>query len=142
MTKLRAENEKLTQENKQLKFLNMENETTVDDLQDQLQEKEDIINGLQNDLQTARDELIAAVEKLKLAEAKAARNTTATPIQFADFNTSSNNLTPSQSVTNSGTQVAHGNNMEVDRVMLNKWRQWNVDMTTWRSIGSGPIMEF
>lgn len=142
LTKLRAENEKLTQENKQLKFLNMENETTVDDLQDQLQEKEDIINSLQNDLQTTKDELIATLQRLKETETKSARNATATPIQFADFNTSSNNLTPSQSVNNSGIQMTRENNMEVDRVMLDKWRQWNVDMTTWRSIGSGPIMEF
>ncbi|QHS72139.1 Bug1p [Saccharomyces paradoxus] len=142
LIKLRAENEKLTQENKQLKFLNMENETTVDDLQDQLQEKEDIINSLQNDLQTTKDELIATLQRLKEAETKSARNATTTPIQFADFNTSSNNLTPSQSVNNSGTQMTRENNMEVDRLMLDKWRQWNVDMTTWRSIGSGPIMEF
>ncbi|CAI4037807.1 hypothetical protein SMKI_04G1410 [Saccharomyces mikatae IFO 1815] len=142
LTKVRAELEELAQENKQLKFLNMDNETTVDDLQDQLQEKEDVINSLQNDLQSMTDELIATQQRLKEAEAKLARNSTPTPIQFADFNASSNNLTPSQSAKNCTTQMAHGNNAEVDRVMLDKWRHWNVDMTTWRSIGSGPIMEF
>lgn len=142
LSKLRAELEELTQENKQLKFLNMENETTVDDLQEQLQEREDMINSLENDLQTIRDELMVTQQRLKEAETKSGRNSTPTPVQFADFNTSGNNSTPLQSATNFAAPMARGNHVEVDRVMLDKWRHWNVDMTTWRSIGSGPIMEF
>ncbi|EJS44358.1 YDL099W [Saccharomyces arboricola H-6] len=143
LNKLRAEVEELTKENKQLKFLNMENETTIDDLQEQLQEREDMINSLQNDLQTTTDELTATQQRLKEAQKESARTTTATPVQFADFNASShNNLTPSQSATKLATPMARGNHAEMDRVMLDKWRHWNVDMTSWRSIGSGPIIEF
>lgn len=30
----------------------------------------------------------------------------------------------------------------VDRTALKKWQNWNVDMTDWRSIGTGPIVQF
>ncbi|KOH00270.1 Bug1p [Saccharomyces eubayanus] len=138
LSKLRTELETLIQENKQLKFLSMDNETTIDDLQEQLQERDDTINSLQYDLQTTRDELTATQQRLREAETKSVRTTTASPVHFADFNS---NSTSSKSAANFAP-MARGNHAEVDRVMLDKWRNWNVDMTGWRSIGSGPIMEF
>ncbi|CAI4059459.1 hypothetical protein SUVZ_04G1460 [Saccharomyces uvarum] len=142
LSKLRAELEKLIQENKQLKFLSMDNETTIDELQEQLQERDDTINSLQYDLQTTRDELTATQQSLREAETKSVRTTTASPVQFADFNASTHNNSTSSKSAASFAPMARGNHVEVDRVMLDKWRNWNVDMTGWRSIGSGPIMEF
>ncbi|CAI4058118.1 hypothetical protein N7582_001023 [Saccharomyces uvarum] len=142
LSKLRAELEKLIQENKQLKFLSMDNETTIDELQEQLQERDDTINSLQYDLQTTRDELTATQQSLREAETKSARTTTASPVQFADFSASTHNNSTSSKSTASFAPMARSNHVEVDRVMMDKWRNWNVDMTGWRSIGSGPIMEF
>ncbi|CCF60599.1 hypothetical protein KAFR_0K02430 [Kazachstania africana CBS 2517] len=100
--KLKAQLDEFIIENKRLKFVNMEHETTVEELHEEIKKLNEQVAELQREKQSSPS------------------------IQFTRFN----------------TQSVEATETHIDRVVLNKWRDWNVDMTTWRSIGSGPIVEF
>lgn len=159
IVKLKEQIEKLLEEKKQLKFTNMEQETSIEELQEEISE-------LKMKLKESEDQMNVMTAKLnetesKLKEIESSRelfndynynhtNTSNTGLKFASFQSSSGANTPVQS-TYSNTTVSPQNmskyidnkssQVVVDRVLLDKWKNWNVDMTTWRSIGSGPIVE-
>ncbi|KAK5778729.1 Bug1p PWA37_000652 [Arxiozyma heterogenica] len=159
IVKLKEQIEKLLEEKKQLKFTNMEQETSIEELQEEVSE-------LKMKLKESEDQINVMTVKLndtenKLKEIESSRelfndynynhtNTSNTGLKFASFQSSSGGNTPVQS-TYSNTTVSpqnvseHINNKSpqvvVDRVLLDKWKNWNIDMTTWRSIGSGPVVE-
>lgn len=140
---LKSTVEELNAELKKLKFSNIDKETTIEELQEQVQELTQQLEANQNELHSTKLELQSTQQLLHVAEEKLAKAPSPSAMQFTTF-------------TSSSSQphiVSTGNNMdavssqtvqtqEVDRVLLDKWRNWNVDMTTWRSIGSGPIVEF
>ncbi|SCV04327.1 LANO_0G09516g1_1 [Lachancea nothofagi CBS 11611] len=102
----------LTSEIRRLKFVNMEQETTIEELHEHAHE-------LEGQLAISQQEL--AYEK----QSNAQRSTQLT----TGFETAS-------------YEQSHIVAPVVDRAAINKWKNWNVDMTNWRSIGSGPVVHF
>lgn len=132
--------ENVTAERKNLKFVNMEQESTIEELQGQVVQLQQQLISCQDELQLVKAELEGSQKRLHQMEG-ARTDTSPPPMKFAQFNTTASaperqnaSLYPGGSTT-----VIQSN---IDRSALNKWRNWNVDMTTWRSIGSGPIVEF
>ena len=156
---LKEQIQKLLEENKKLKFINMEQETSIDELQEEISE-------LKIKLKESEDQINVISVKLKETESKLGNtessrepfndnnydhtNTSNTVLKFASFQSSSGTNTPVQSTYSNSTITPwnvskHISNKSpqvvVDRVLLDKWKNWNVNMTTWRSIGSGPVVE-
>lgn len=135
--KLKTELEKSVEASKKLKFINMEHETTIEDLQSEVEELRSQLQKSQQELQSAIENLTAAQHKLSLQEQREG-----TPnFQFAQFNVPG---TTNQETAHSAHQEVSNEpyRPEIDRNALNRWRCWNVDMTSWRSIGNGPVFEF
>lgn len=132
--RLETELEATTAECKKLKFINMEHETTIEDLQSEVEHLQKQFQNSQQELQTALQNLTEAQSKLTLQQAN-----DSAPLQFAQFPGSTNQKAVGDTYQEPSNEHYKP---EVDRVALNKWRCWNVDMTSWRSIGSGPIVEF
>ncbi|CCH59759.1 hypothetical protein TBLA_0B09420 [Henningerozyma blattae CBS 6284] len=146
---------KLTEENKKLKFVNMDHETTIEDLKESIVEKDQKLLNLENQLKQLQDKVLQTELQLqqKITELQQNTNQNPTsqqqydnissppiskPLSFANFNSGS----PIVSNPNSAPGSPMPQPMNVDRSLLRKWKDWNVDMTTWRSVGSGPIVEF
>ncbi|KAL3232620.1 Binder of USO1 and GRH1 protein 1 [Nakaseomyces bracarensis] len=145
ITRLKAEVERLTADNKKLKFSNIEHETTIEELQEENEKLKEMLNLTQKDLQDVKNELLQTQVKLNDdGQVSNKQSGAASPsLHFAKFN--SNVPTAPAATSSQNAKVnTYGivQNQNVDRVMLQKWRNWNIDMTTWRSIGSGPIVEF
>ncbi|SCU89729.1 LAME_0E05182g1_1 [Lachancea meyersii CBS 8951] len=104
----------LTAELRKLKFVNMEQETTIEELQEHVQTLEAQLSASQQEV---------ASERQKFAEYQA----TALSLAHQEPHT------PRKQPPVFSTPL-------VDRSALDKWKGWNVDMTQWRSIGSGPIV--
>lgn len=132
--RLKTELEATTAECKKLKFINMEHETTIEDLQSEVKHLQKQLQNNQQELQTALQNLTEAQSKLTLQQAN-----DSAPLQFAQFPGSTNQKAVGDTYQEPSNEHYKP---EVDRAALNKWRCWNVDMTSWRSIGSGPIVEF
>ncbi|QLQ78034.1 hypothetical protein HG537_0A02810 [Torulaspora globosa] len=111
---------RLRDECKKLKFVNMEQETTIEELEAE-------VKRLMEQVETTQQELRATTEKLNETEA---RLVSAEQLHLSEFKTIGPVAQPNVS------------SRYVDREALDKWRNWNVDMTSWRSIGAGPIVEF
>ncbi|SCU82015.1 LADA_0C02476g1_1 [Lachancea dasiensis] len=105
----------LNSELRKLKFLNMEQETHIEELQETVQE-------LQMQLNTSQQALAAEKQ-----------------LNFNRGETVNQNASPWPVPPVSSPYVV---NSAVDREAIDKWKNWNVDMTQWRSIGSGPIVYF
>lgn len=118
-------------DNKKLKFINMDQETEIEELQNELEELNEKFEAAEKELASVKSLLSEKEQELKLPVMQQQNQ----QIEFTPFNTS-----------NTSRQVmATENNLSqlnIDRAALDKWRNWNVDMTTWRSIGSGPIVEY
>ncbi|KAL6944569.1 hypothetical protein ACO0RG_001306 [Hanseniaspora osmophila] len=131
----------LEQQVKKLKFDNMEYETTIDDLHDEVSELKAQLARTQKELQEL---------KSKNTAAKPALSTNSSTLQLSSFNTAQqqNSYQPSslytpQSYGNLPQQEHNTPVQPVDQELLySKWKDWNVDMTSWRSIGTGPIVQF
>ncbi|GCE98190.1 hypothetical protein ZYGM_003364 [Zygosaccharomyces mellis] len=116
--------EKVTAELKKLKFVNIEQETTIDELNQQ-------VGILQTQLQSSQQELETSRKELQRFQQVTPKGPL---IQSVPFSGSPQHQQKSPEYV---PQQAH-----VDRTALEQWRNWNIDMTSWRSIGSGPIVEF
>lgn len=136
--RLNTELEASTAECKKLKFINMEHETTIEDLQSEVEQ-------LREELQTSQLKLHAVTESLAEAQTKLStkQDGDSAHLQFAQFNNaeSARHNAPGEAYRDATSNAQHYT-PEIDRAALNKWRCWNVDMTSWRSIGNGPIFEF
>ncbi|QLG72424.1 hypothetical protein HG535_0D01320 [Zygotorulaspora mrakii] len=123
---LKEQLETVIKENKTMKFINMDHETEIEELQNE-------IELLNKELDTARRELASVRLQLDTKESEIrSLGQQQQQTDSVDFG-----------VSNSLRQTAsNGPQVIVDRASLDKWRNWNVDMTTWRSIGSGAIVEF
>lgn len=138
--KLMEQLENVTADRKNLKFVNMEQESTIEELQGQVAQLQQQLISCQDELQQVKTELEGSQKRLYQTEG-ARTDTSPAPMKFAEFNTTTSAPERQSATLYSGgsTTVIQSN---IDRSALNKWRNWNVDMTTWRSIGSGPIVEF
>lgn len=122
----------LTKENKDLKFLKMDHvdqietlEAQITDLQSKLAKAK--VDGptqsqQQQNLQTPYD----FDENVSLSPSPSFAAQPNFPSTFSQFNLGRNESTQSLG--------------EV-KARLNKWKGWNLDMTSWRTVGSGPIVE-
>ncbi|CEP61510.1 Bug1p LALA0_S03e04478g [Lachancea lanzarotensis] len=99
----------LTAEVRKLKFVNMEQETTIEELQEQVHELEAQLSASQLELSREKQN-------------NAGYQATGGPQDY---------LEPTKQPSFAPV---------IDRTVLDKWRGWNVDMTQWRSIGSGPVV--
>lgn len=147
ISELKKEIEKLIAENKTLKFANIDHETVIEELQEENAKYKEMLELTQNDLQQVKNELLQTQVKLNEVSQNNNKPVNASPtLQFAKFNSNSetSNYAPSNSTGQTPKLNTYGiaQTQTVDRAMLQKWRNWNIDMTTWRSIGSGPIVEF
>ena len=142
ITNLKQQIEDLSAEIKKLKFLNIDRESTIEDLETELQSTKEELSRTKAELETVKEENARLRKELEDSEMKL-RNADRSPtIQFSDFNSP---VLPAAKTAGSGS-FGHGfqdiQTHSVDRVVLDQWRNWDIDMTTWRSIGTGPIIEF
>lgn len=126
--RLREELDAKASECKTLKFVNMEQETTIEELEAEVKRLLEQVEATQQELHNTTEKLKETETKLASAEQLAAESSR---LHLSPFNT----VVP----TEDSTQHV---SMNIDREALDKWRNWNVDMTSWRSIGAGPIVEF
>ncbi|CCD23356.1 Bug1p NDAI_0B03210 [Naumovozyma dairenensis CBS 421] len=130
--------EELTIENKRLKFTNIEQDTDIEELEAEIAKLKQSLQAKDAELERTKDELKEALEERK-------SRPEANPFQFASFNDGSSGMNSHDGFIDTTRGAGRSTQIQtpkVDRVLLNKWRNWNVDMTSWRSIGSGPIVEF
>lgn len=140
--KLMEQLESSTAERKKLKFINMEQESTIEELQGQVEQLQLQLINCQDELQVVKTKLDGSEKKiLQMEERTDISMTSPAPMKFAQFNTTTSAPERQNATAYSGGSITV-NQPNIDRSALNKWRHWNVDMTTWRSIGSGPIVEF
>ena len=142
ITNLKRQIEELSAEIKKLKFLNIDRESTIEDLEMELQNTREELSRTQVELEAVKEENTKLHRELEESEMKL-RNADRSPtIQFSDFNSP---VLPAAKTTGSGSFGRGFQDIQthpVDRVVLDQWRNWDIDMTTWRSIGTGPIIEF
>lgn len=125
---LKQELEKLRTENKSLKMLKLEH-------LDQIETLEVKVTDLES--------------KLAKAKVDSSSHNNAGPSAYDQDDAFSLSPTPSfqQSFPTSFSQFKphHKNESQLSvaelKARLNKWKGWNIDMTNWRSVGSGPIVE-
>lgn len=125
---LKKELEKLKNENKSLKMLKLEH-------LDQLETLEAKVSDLES--------------KLAKARVDSSNHNTLGPSAYDQEDTLSLSPTPSfqQNFPTSFSQFKPHNknesqlNLSEIKARLSKWKGWNIDMTSWRSVGSGPIVE-
>lgn len=129
--KLKADLDLKASECKTLKFVNMEQESTIEELQAE-------VKRLQDELQATTDKLRDTEIRLNAAE-QAAASADAARLQFSQFNTHES-IPPGNEDSMHRDPLIH--KVNIDRAALDRWRHWNVDMTSWRSIGAGPVVEF
>ncbi|SCW01878.1 LAFE_0E09274g1_1 [Lachancea fermentati] len=120
---------------KKLKFLNMEQETTIEELQEKVHELEQKCKNSENELSITKEQLAknSSVQNLYSGNREASSST-----HF-------NRLTPQPPISNSPQGHLDATpffQSAIDRSLINKWSGWNLDMTQWRSIGSGEIVNF
>ncbi|CCK68233.1 Bug1p KNAG_0A05690 [Huiozyma naganishii CBS 8797] len=132
----------LTELNRKLKFTNIEQESTIDELTEEIGALKLRIQQLQNSLTETQTRLTAAEER-PASPTLQKTGPRGASVEFASFQTGS--PAPDKSLSagyfdSSRSQTQRIEEPVVDRVLLDKWKNWNVDMTTWRSIGSGPIV--
>ena len=129
--KLNEQIKKMAEEIKKLKFMNMEQETTIEEQEAELEENKISLQNANNEIDTL---------KSKITQLETGRNSQepAPVMQFAQFNSPQ----PNQNMVDNNNGQQYIQEPVIDRVMLDKWHNWNIDMTSWRSIGSGPIVEF
>ncbi|KAL6948822.1 hypothetical protein ACO0QE_001295 [Hanseniaspora vineae] len=133
----------LEQQVKKLKFDNMEYETTIDDLQDEVSELKAQLAKTQQELQELKSkETVSAKPPLSTASSTLQLSSFSTVQQQAKSYQPSSPYTP-QPYGNLPQQENTTPVQPVDQDLLYaKWKDWNVDMTSWRSIGTGPIVQF
>ncbi|CCE64027.1 hypothetical protein TPHA_0G01910 [Tetrapisispora phaffii CBS 4417] len=112
-------------ENKKMMFVQMDQETTIDELNDEIASLKAELNNVKRELEIVKNS----------SNMQPLVQQSSTPhIQLSNFNNANNSP-----VSSNGQPSV---NVPIDRAMFNKWRDWNIDMSCWRSIGSGPIVEF
>lgn len=121
--------EEILAENKRLKFENMEYETTIDELREQNNNLSLRLQQLQAQLNASQSQLQQVQAQLQDTQNQLAHQTSQSNSTFSTGSEQENIwLNPPQP--------------NIDRDAIRKWKNWNLDMTSWRSIGSGPIVEF
>lgn len=125
---MRQEIQDLKEQLKKLKFVNMEQETMIEELEEevgalksQVSSKEDEIKGVRSQLSEMDVELTTLREHI--SESKQS-------LEFSSFQKHS-----------PVAQVASPATTSLDPAVLQKWKNWNVDMSSWRSIGIGPVVQ-
>lgn len=141
ISELKEQLEAMQAENKKLKFANMDHETTIEELESEIKSFKEQLAKSVADLNVSRTECELYKNKLQDAENRLSQRDTQSKVQFASFNSPSPVLS-AQSGSSFNGLASNMPQPSIDRVVLNKWHGWNPDMTTWRSIGSGPIVEF
>ncbi|AET40356.1 Bug1p Ecym_5620 [Eremothecium cymbalariae DBVPG len=126
---------------KQLKFINMDQESTIEELNDQIKELSTELATTKAELSATKEKLISTQSELQKASSNAVSSLSAvnvmqhpepvTPVQFARFASASPVDAP-----------RHTSISPIDRNMIIKWKNWNIDMSEWRSLGGGPVVEF
>ena len=121
-------NAQLKLDNKSLKLLKIDHLDEIETLQAQVQDL-----------------------TLKLSRAKADASTTAPSHSGYDYQDDNFTLSPSPTYQQPPITSTTFSQFNLDKnestlsltelkARLNKWKGWNVDMTSWRSVGSGPIV--
>lgn len=130
MNKLRDENTSLKDQIKKLKFINMDQEGTIEELEEhisllklQVSDKDQKLVSIECELGSAKQEIQNLKGRNELCSSKS--------VEFSSFD------------KHSPTQIDQTySHPATDPAKLTKWKNWNVDMTSWRSIGVGPVVEF
>lgn len=125
---LKEEVAKLKADNKSLKILKLDHLDQIETLEAKVADLE---------------------SKLARAKVDSSHNNTLTASAYDQDDNLSLSPTPSfqQSFPTSFSQFNSHNKNESQlsiteiKARLNKWKNWNIDMTNWRSVGSGPIVE-
>ncbi|CUS22057.1 LAQU0S04e07184g1_1 [Lachancea quebecensis] len=114
----------LTSQLRKLKFVNMEQETTIEELQEHL-------HTLEQEASSSKQEIAMLKQELVQEKEKSAQNIV-------------HSVEPSHLQTEHSSTFGQFTNTNpvMDRAAIEKWKNWNVDMTSWRSIGSGPVVHF
>ncbi|CDO94162.1 unnamed protein product [Kluyveromyces dobzhanskii CBS 2104] len=129
--KLKEEISNLKDQLKQLKFVNIDQESTIEELEEQINMYKTQVAEKSSQLNCVQEELAAS--KLEVEHLKASQQAQQIPVEFSSFSRHS----PSRFESSGSIQ-----HPTTDPAMLAKWKNWNVDMTNWRSIGVGPVVEF
>lgn len=135
--RLKSELDAKSTECKTLKFVNMEQETTIEELEAEVKRLLEQVTIGQQELHNTTEKLKETEAKLASAEQSAA-NADAARLQLSQFNTRDSLPPQEDSIQRDVSRQI----VNVDREALDRWHNWNVDMTAWRSIGAGPVVEF
>lgn len=128
---LKEEVSKLKDQVKQLKFVNIDQESSIEELEEQINIMKSQLNDKTVQLLSAQQEL--STSRQEVEQLRATQSPQLTPVEFSSFDRHSpSKFEPSRQIQHPTT----------DPVMLAKWKNWNVDMTNWRSVGVGPVVEF
>ncbi|SMN18798.1 similar to Saccharomyces cerevisiae YDL099W BUG1 Cis-golgi localized protein involved in ER to Golgi transport [Maudiozyma saulgeensis] len=139
---LNAQIKKMAEEIKKLKFMNMEQETTIEEQEAELEQNKISLQSVTTELENSNKEVTNLKIKLNEAERRINSQTSVPAMQFAQFNSPQPAQLPNMGNNDYINDQQQIQAPVIDRVMLDKWHNWNIDMTSWRSIGSGPIVEF
>ncbi|CCH44682.1 hypothetical protein BN7_4250 [Wickerhamomyces ciferrii] len=129
---LKADLEKVKKENKELKLLKLDHLEQIETLEARVADLE------------------AKLAKAKVDSSRSVpTNHLTTGYVYDQDETLSLSPTPSSqqpfSTTFSQFKPHHNNESQLSlgeiKAKLSKWKGWNIDMTNWRSVGSGPIVE-
>lgn len=137
---LQKQVEELNSQLKKLKFVNMDQETAIEELNEKVSQLEGELASTSEELVHTKQELASTIQTMQESQQQLSRarvideNPSRTSLQFSQFTSAS----PKQMSPQPQQAQPH----TVDRATLSKWQNWNVDMTNWRSIGAGPIVEF
>ncbi|QLL30468.1 hypothetical protein HG536_0A02850 [Torulaspora globosa] len=135
--RLQAELDAKASECKTLKFVNMEQETTIEELEAEVKRLLEQVAASQQELSDTAEKLRETETRLAAAE-QLASNAEPSRLHLSQFST----VGPVGSTEESTQHHVSSHVMNIDREALDRWRNWNVDMSSWRSIGAGPIVEF
>ncbi|QEU63054.1 Bug1 [Kluyveromyces lactis] len=128
---LKEEVSKLKDQVKQLKFVNIDQESSIEELEEQISIMKSQLNDKTAQLLSVQQEL--STSRQEVEQLRATRSSQLTPVEFSSFDRHSpSKFEPSRQIQHPTT----------DPVLLAKWKNWNVDMTNWRSVGVGPVVEF
>ncbi|SCU90469.1 LAMI_0E02212g1_1 [Lachancea mirantina] len=133
---LQEQVENLTQQLKKQKFTNMDHETTIEELEEKVQDLQSALESCKQELEATKRELEAEKRKpamLLVENSSGNESSLNSPPLFTKFTSHASGEHAWPTMTPVATHV--------DRALIDKWKNWNVDMTSWRSIGSGPIVD-